>query len=215
LAIVGREAELDVVRRFLTAGSGTRALLLHGEAGIGKSTIWQQALTDAEGSGFRVISSRPTEAEARLPFSGLVDLFGDVLDEIQPDLPPPQRLALDVALLRTTVEDQPPEPLAISLAVLGLVREAAARAPLAIGIDDVPWLDHSSASVLEFVLRRLDVEPVAVLTGQRTGADGSGMPPVIAALAVERITSESSRCLPPIPSCSWLRRWVSISCRAR
>ncbi len=189
MAIIGREAELDVVRRFLTAGSGTRVLFLGGEAGIGKSTIWQQALAMAAESGFRVVSSRPTEAEARLPFAGLVDLFGDLLDEIQPELPPPQRLALDIALLRTTVAEQRPEPLAISLAVLALVREAAARGPLAIGVDDVPWLDQSSASVLEFVLRRLDTEPVAVIAGQRTGADGSsGMPPPIAAMPAERVT---------------------------
>ncbi len=197
MAIVGREAELDVVRRFFTAGSGTRALLLHGEAGIGKSTIWQQALTDAEGSGFRVISSRPTEAEARLPYSALVDLFGDVLDEIQPDLPPPQRLALDVALLRTTVKDQRPEPLAISLAILALVREAATRAPLAIGIDDIPWLDHSSASVLEFVLRRLDTEPVALVVAERSAAGAGGRPSVVAALAAERITDLSVAPLSP------------------
>ena len=140
-------------------------------------------------SGMHVVSSRPTEAEARLPFAGLVDLFGDLLDDIQPDLPPPQRFALDVALLRTTVVDQHPEPLAISLAVLELVREAAARAPLAIGIDDVPWLDQSSASVLEFVFRRLETEPVVVVAGQRTAGAGSGMPPLIGAMAAERVTT--------------------------
>jgi hypothetical protein len=103
--IVGRDAEMAVVRRFLDdASSEWCALHLHGPAGIGKSTIWQAALAEADALGFRVSRTRPTEAEATLPFSGLNDLFGDLLDEIQPELPGPQRVALDVALLRASVK---------------------------------------------------------------------------------------------------------------
>jgi DNA-binding CsgD family transcriptional regulator len=188
MAIVGRGAELEAVRRFLTEGSGPRALYLHGDAGIGKSTIWQQVLVEAGASGFRVVSSRPTEAEARLPFAGLVDLLGDLLDEVQPELPAPQQRALDLALLRTTAGDEPPEPLAISLAALGLLRAAAERRPVAIGIDDVPWLDHSTASVLEFVLRRLEDDPIVVIAAQRTTADQPGPPRLLAAFSPGRIT---------------------------
>lgn len=188
MAIVGRGAELEAVRRFLTEGSGPRALYLHGDAGIGKSTIWQQVLVEAGASGFRVVSSRPTEAEARLPFAGLVDLLGDLLDEVQPELPAPQQRALDLALLRTTAGDEPPEPLAISLAALGLLRAAAERRPVAIGIDDVPWLDHSTASVLEFVLRRLEDDPIVVIAAQRTTPDQPGPPRLLAAFSPGRIT---------------------------
>ena len=188
MAIVGREAELETVRRFLAAGTGTRALFLYGAAGIGKSSIWQQALTEAASSGYAVVSTRPTEAEARLPFAGLVDLLSDLLDEVDPDLPAPQRRALDRALLRSTGDEQPPEPLAVSLAALGLIRAAADRGPLVIGIDDVPWLDQSTAAVLEFLMRRLDDEPIAVVAAERT-SERTALPAVIAALAPDRVTA--------------------------
>ena len=191
MAIVGREAELEKVRRFLAAGSGTRALFLYGAAGIGKSSIWQQALADAAASGYAVVSTRPTEAEARLPFAGLVDLLSDLLDEVNPDLPAPQRRALDRALLRSTGDEQPPEPLAISLGALGLLRAAAERRPLVIGIDDVPWLDQSTAAVIEFLMRRLDDEPIALVAAERTTTDRTALPALIAAVAPERVTSLS------------------------
>ena len=188
MAIVGRGAELDAARRFLAEGSGPRALYLHGAAGIGKSTIWQQVLADAGASGYRVVSTRPTEAEARLPFAGLVDLLGGLVDEIQPELPAPQQRALDLALLRTTAADEPPEPLAISLAALGLLRAAARSRPVAIGIDDVPWLDHSTASVLDFVLRRLDDDAIVLVAAQRTTPDQPGPPQLLTAFGPGGVT---------------------------
>lgn len=183
MGIVGREAELAVVRRFLDeVASGTRALFLAGEAGIGKSTIWQAALAEAGDRGYRVVSSRPTEAEARLPFAGLNDLFGDLLDDARPELPEPQQKALDVALLRATHAGPPPEPLAISLAVLGLLRVAVRSGPLVVAIDDVPWFDESSAGILEFALRRLDTEPIGLIAAQRTTGQGAALPAVAALL---------------------------------
>src|SRR5688572_20884949 len=98
--MIGRESELRLVESFLgDAGPGTHGLLLQGEAGIGKSTIWQAALDAAAGRGYRVVVTRPTEAEARLPFAGLNDLFGDLVDAERLQLPPPQQAALDVALM--------------------------------------------------------------------------------------------------------------------
>ena len=130
--IVGRDAELEIVGRFLNQASEARALLLTGEAGIGKSTIWQAAMTDARARGYRVIGSRPTEAEARLPFAALTDLFGELADELEPDLPEPQRRALDAALLRAS-GDGVAEPLAVSLAVLALLRAAIGTRPAPAG----------------------------------------------------------------------------------
>jgi len=189
--IVGREVELASVHAFLTdARRRLSALHLHGEAGIGKSTVWQAALAEAARIGCRVVSTRPTEAEAQLPFAGLNDLFGTLLDEVQPELPVPQRLALDIALLRAAPGPQPPDPLAISLAVLGLVRTSAADCPLVVAIDDAPWLDASSAAVLEFVLRRLDSEPVGVLVAERTADDGLVSAPLVSAVSADRLRSE-------------------------
>lgn len=186
--IVGRDAEMAVVRRFLDVASTERcALHLHGPAGIGKSTIWQAALHEADARGFRVCRTRPTEAEATLPFSGLNDLFSDLLDEVQPELPEPQRLALDIALLRASVEETRPEPLAISLGVLNLLRTASDSGPTVLAVDDVPWLDPSSATVLDFVLRRLEGEPVGVLVAQRTTGAGVADAPLVSAFPAERV----------------------------
>ena len=188
MRIVGREQELELVRRFLTAaGSAACALHLHGEAGIGKSTIWQQTLAEAAERGFRVVSSRPTEAEARMPFAGLNDLIGELLDGIQPDLPRPQRVALDAALLRATGDGMHAEPLAISLAVVGVLRAAAIRSPLLLAIDDVPWLDESSTIVLEFALRRLDLEPIGLVVSERTQPPTPEIPRLVAAFDNGRV----------------------------
>lgn len=186
--IVGRDAEMAVVRRFLDDASGQWcALHLHGPAGIGKSTIWQAALSEAEELGFRVSRSRPTEAEATLPFSGLNDLFGDLLDAVQPELPEPQRRALEIALLRASVEGPRPEPLAISLAVMNLLRVATTARPLILAVDDAPWLDRSSATVLDFALRRLEREPIGLLVAQRTTGEGVASAPLVSALPAQRV----------------------------
>jgi len=187
--IVGREAELKQVRQFLAeARAGLRALHLHGEAGIGKSTIWQRALVEAAERGYRVVTTRPAEAEARLPFAGLNDLFGDLVDDVRPDLPAPQRLALDVALLRASFDGPRPEPLAISLAVLGLLRAASVEGPLVVAIDDVPWLDDSSATVVEFALRRLDSEPIGLLLAERRSGTTVGAPRLVSMVPADRLT---------------------------
>jgi DNA-binding CsgD family transcriptional regulator len=187
--MIGREHELRLVASFLDgAGPGTHALLLRGEAGIGKSTIWQSALTSAAGRGYRVVVTRPTPAEAGIPFAALNDLLGDLADAVRPELPPPQAAALDVALMRADVGGPPLQPLALSLAVLELLRLAAARQPLAIAIDDAPWLDEASTSALRFALRRLDRERVLVIATQRTDA-GSGPPAVLTDLPDGRLTT--------------------------
>jgi ATP/maltotriose-dependent transcriptional regulator MalT len=179
---------MSVVRRFLAEASTDRcALHLHGAAGIGKSTIWQVALHEADALGFRVSRTRPTEAEATLPFAGLNDLFAELLDEVQADLPEPQRLALDIALRRASVEVPRPEPLAISLAVLNLLRTASATRPIILAVDDVPWLDRSSATVLDFVLRRLEGEPVGLLVAQRTTWVGVADAPLVSAFPAARV----------------------------
>jgi tetratricopeptide (TPR) repeat protein len=167
--MIGRDAELAQIREFLSdAVQRLGALHVSGPAGIGKSTLWRVALDEAGARGYRVVSTRPSEAEAQLPFAALNDLFGTLLDETEPALPAPQRIALDMALLRVaTPPEAPPEPLAVSLATLQLVRAASRNRPLVVAIDDVQWLDGASASVLEFVVRRLAAEPIALVATER------------------------------------------------
>lgn len=188
-AMVGRERELALIEAVLSAiGSGARSIHLHGEAGIGKTTLWQHILESAAGLGFRVLATRPTEAEARLSFLGLTDLLGPLFDEIGEGLPPPQRSALGAALLRSSGEAGVLEPLAVSMGTLALLRAAAGSAPTLVAVDDTPWLDDPSATALEFVARRLEAEPIVILAAERTGIDAEATGRLVSAMPHDRVT---------------------------
>ena len=97
--LVGRDAEVAEIWAFLSAASGgPAALAITGDAGIGKTIVWERALQDA-GRSFRVLSCQPAPAERPLAFSALDDLFGDVAEEVLPALPGPRRHAVELALL--------------------------------------------------------------------------------------------------------------------
>jgi len=99
--VVGREDELASVAAFVDeARDGPVALVLDGEAGIGKSTLWLAGVEHARTQGLGVLSARPAEAESSLAYVGLGDLFEDVLDDVLPALTAPRRRALEIAMLR-------------------------------------------------------------------------------------------------------------------
>ena len=98
---MGARTDFARVDAFLTAaGEGLRTLVVAGPAGIGKTTVWHEAVRVARDQGCRVLVARASGAEARLSFAGLADLLADVDGETMGGLPEPQRQALDVALLR-------------------------------------------------------------------------------------------------------------------
>src|SRR5215472_15520997 len=98
--LLGRSRELGAVAAFLDGlPSGPSGLVLEGEAGIGKTSVWLAGVADAAARPYLVLSSRPTESEATLSFAGLGDLLGGVLERVLAGLPPPQQHALRVALL--------------------------------------------------------------------------------------------------------------------
>ena len=168
--VLGRHQETIQVGRFISrVPDGPSGLLLEGEAGIGKTTLWREASNRALGSGYGVLTTRPVEAEAGFSYAALADLLEDVLDGALPDLPAPQRRALEVALLRADAKGVPPDQYAVSMAALGVVRSLAASGPVVIAIDDVHWIDPSSARVLGFAIRRLTNERVGILASARTG----------------------------------------------
>jgi len=164
-AIVGRERELAVLRGFVDGVDRPGALVLEGAAGIGKTTLWKAAVDYAAGRR-RVLAARPAAAEARLSFAALTDLLQAVLEEVLPSLPPPQRRALEAALLLRE-PDPAPEQRAVSTAFLKVLQVLAARDPLLIAVDDAQWLDAPSRAVLEFAARRLGEGRVAVLLAVR------------------------------------------------
>src|SRR5438128_7300897 len=98
--VVGRDAQLAAMRDFLLAVDRLpTALVIEGEAGIGKTTLWRAGVVFAGDSGYRVLSTRPSQAERQMSYAGLADLLEPVLEDALPKLPSPQRDALEVALL--------------------------------------------------------------------------------------------------------------------
>ena len=166
--VIGRDDELGAIEAFLDpARAGPAALVISGEAGIGKTTLWEAGLEAAGRRYERVLSCRGVEAEASLAFAGLSDLLADVLDEVAPSLAPLRLRALEVALLLAEPGDAPPDPRLIGLAFLDAIRVLAQQEPVLVALDDVQWLDSSSAAVLQIALRRLRDEPVSVFATLR------------------------------------------------
>jgi DNA-binding CsgD family transcriptional regulator len=183
--VVGREEELEYLRGFLAdTAAAPLALLLEGEPGIGKTTLWAAALETARERSYRVLACRPAGAEVQLSFAGLGDLLADVLEETLPALPSPQRRALEVALLLEEAQGPPPDPRAIALAFLSVLRLLARSGPALIAVDDAQWLDAPTAAVLEFALRRFGSEPIGLLAAVRR-EEGR-----IALLELERVIPE-------------------------
>ena len=87
-AIVGREAELGAIERFLRrVPEAAAALLIEGEAGIGKTTVWLEAVRAGQARGFQVLELRPAESVAQLSYVGLADLLDGVFDATRAALP--------------------------------------------------------------------------------------------------------------------------------
>src|SRR4051812_21563570 len=164
-SLVGRESELGAVETFLSSARPC-ALAIVGEPGIGKTTLWQKAVEEARAHGARLLIARPTESEARLAFTGLADLLADVPDELLARLPQPQRVGLDAALLRAA-SARPPERRVVGAGFLTLLRALVGESEVVCAIDDLQWLDASSAAAVEFALRRLAEEPVRGLFSVR------------------------------------------------
>ena len=171
--IVGREAELASLNAFIdeTEG-GLTALVLEGEAGVGKSTLWGAAVEHARVRGLTVLASRPAEAERGLGNVGLGDLLDGVIDDVLPALLTPRRRALQVALLREEVSGEPVDRRTLAVAVHDALQLVSDRGPTLIAVDDVQWLDPSSSRALGFALRRLDRRPVLVLLARRLAEGG-------------------------------------------
>jgi len=168
--------------------SGPRVLVLEGEPGVGKTTVWRAGVEAAKELSMRVLEASPAEAEARMSFTALDDLLDGVVAEALPALPPPQRHALEVALLLTETET-PTDDRAVAAAFLNALRVLSAPAPVLVAIDDIQWLDVSSARVLGYALRRLRDERVGVLLALRT--DEASAPPAELAKALGSYTTSS------------------------
>ena len=190
--ILGREPELAAARAFLDGlDDGPRALILEGEAGIGKTAVWRAVLAEAQARGVRVLRCVAEQTEAQLSFVGLGDLVGALADYYLPALPSPQREALEVALLRrASPSGRAADPKAVGVGLRSLLAEAERGRPLLVAVDDVQWLDAPTAHALAFVARRLAGRRVGFVVTLRAPAaadDALGLERALGAERFERV----------------------------
>ena len=164
--LIGRDRErerLDALLKEARLGR-SRALVLRGSAGIGKTLLLDYAVQQA--SGFQVLHYTAVESEAELPFAGLQALLGRLVVHL-PEIPEPQARALRGALALEASANV--NRLAVYAGALSLLGEASERVPLLVVVDDAHWLDRPSAEALTFAARRLTAESLALLFAVREG----------------------------------------------
>jgi AAA ATPase domain len=172
--LFGRQPEREVLGRLLEAARGGHGgvLVVHGEPGVGKTALLQDAVEAAR--GFGVVRTVGVEGEMELAYAALEQLCAPIL-ELTERLPQPQRDAVAVAFGRSA--GPAPDPFLVGLAALGLLSEAAEERPLLCVVDDAQWLDRVSARALGFVARRLLAEQIArVFAARELGEALAGFP---------------------------------------
>ena len=155
------------VAGFLTsAASQPTGLIIEGQAGIGKTTLWWSLLREARDRGFRVLTARVGQTESVMAFAALADLLGDLEPGYFAHLPGLQRLALDRVLLRAGLDGPATDQRVVAAGLVAVLHALAAESPVIIAIDDTQWLDSSSRAAVEFAVRRLR-GPCGVLITER------------------------------------------------
>jgi len=187
VALVGRSSEISTLDQLLSdaASAGASTVVLEGEAGIGKTRLWEYGVRSAANLGWTVLFARTSETEARLTYVGLGDLLTRTAVERVGELPAPLRQALEAALLWAGPSEGPISPRAVAVGFLTVLERLAGEAPVLVAIDDVQWLDRETAAVLGFAARRLAAERVVLLLVQRSG-EGEPFP-------FERVTHQLVR----------------------
>ena len=153
-----------------SAARQVSGLVVEGEPGIGKTTLWSAVIGQALDAGFRVVSARAGSAEVVLTFAVLADLFGEVDSSVLAELPQVQRVAVD-RLLAQAGDSPATNERVLGAAFLSAIERLATDEPVLIAIDDVQWLDASSEAALSFAVRRLKGR-VGVLVTARSNATG-------------------------------------------
>ena len=144
------------VRAFLaSAARQPTGLLIEGEPGIGKTTLWLAAHDEARREGFRVLSTRASAVESMLDFVGLDDLLGDVEPEAIEALSEPKREAIHQVLIRAGGHGGEVDHRSVAAAFTTIIEELAACTPVLIALDDVQWIDAATRDVLTYALRRV------------------------------------------------------------
>ena len=175
--LTDRSAERAAIDRFLrSVRSGeSRALVLHGDPGIGKTALLEYLAWTA--AACRVLDAAGVQSEMEIAFAGLHQLCSPMLEHVV-TIPDPQRDALQITFGMTP--GPVPDPFMVGLGVLSLLSEVAAEQPLVCIVDDEQWLDRASAQILAFVARRLGEESIGLVFGARVPSpELAGLPELV------------------------------------
>jgi DNA-binding NarL/FixJ family response regulator len=178
--LFGRARERALLLELVGRRGSGGALIIEGEAGIGKSALLADAVRAAEARGARRLTSTGLQGPTRSGYGGLHELLHPLLPDVDA-LPNRQRMALLTAF--GMVDGPSPDRLLVSLAALGLLEEAAARHPLVLAIEDLQWLDRSTVAVISFISLHVSSVPITVLCTVRPGVDADTLP----ALGLDRL----------------------------
>jgi DNA-binding CsgD family transcriptional regulator len=164
--LLGRQREIAHIEDLLNGATEGKsaAVLLHGEAGIGKSSLLKAALDAASARDLGVLRTRGYESESDIPFAGLLELLTPLLP-LRDRIPEVQARALGSALALEA--PTPFDRFAVPAGMLSLMAAAAEERPYLVVADDVHWLDHASREALSFVARRLGAEGVVLVCASR------------------------------------------------
>src|SRR6266851_3946173 len=188
--LIGREPESELLDALIDAlPDAGGALIVRGEAGIGKSALLQRARERAVAIGARVLSTVGVESEVELAFAGLHQLLHPMMG-LTERLSEAQRRALEAAF--GVSGELEPDPFRVALAAYQLVCDAADARPVVLIVDDAQWLDHSSMGALTFIARRLEGEPVALVAAVRAGHPTLLEDAHLATLDLERLSVSSA-----------------------
>ncbi|HBF82215.1 MAG TPA: LuxR family transcriptional regulator [Streptomyces sp.] len=188
--LLGRQLETQRLRELIGAARTGRggALVLRGEAGIGKSTLLEHV--EEAASGFRVLRAGGSELEAELPFAALHQLCLPVLGHLT-ELPAEHRRALRIAF---DLASGTPDVFRVGLATLGLLNAAGQERPVLCVVDDAHWLDAASSKALAFLARRISAESVAMVLAVRLPYE-AGELDVLPSLGVDGLSDAEARAL--------------------
>lgn len=163
--LVGRTAELDLLRTEVGGAAQSAGVFLHGPPGIGKTVLLGCAQDLAHDGGMTVLECAGAASEAHLPYAGLHQLLQPLLGDVPDGDHRFTLLRRSVGTLDAAADA--PDPVAVALAALRLLRATVGTRPLLLAVDDVHWLDPSTVRVLAFVARRIRADPVLLVCTSR------------------------------------------------
>ncbi len=193
--MIGRSSELSFLTHLIDTTTTTgHTVVIAGEAGIGKTTLAEAAARHARDAGFRELRCTGYQSEATPGFAGLHELLHPVWDDGS-SLPVRQRAALQAAF--GLADDAGVQDLLVALAALGILEEAASAQPVLLYVEDLQWLDVSSAAVIRFLARRLTNAPILLMVTIRAEYPEAELSwvPAQAVLSLEPLTAGESNAL--------------------